>query len=78
MRIVDDINVAVEVVGGVHLYFDSFRKIMLKDIFVACLFKDGYTFTFNKGIEIYRNRSLIYNGWIQNDFILSNRRCTHN
>lgn len=48
----------------VHLYFDNFKKIILKDIFyapnfkrnfifVACLFNDCYTLTFNKGIAIH-------------------------
>lgn len=62
----------------VILHFDNFRKTVLKDVFylphfkrnliyIACLFNDDYSITFNKWIVIYKNRSLIYNGWMENN-----------
>lgn len=51
-------NVAAKLVGDIHIYFDNFRKtILIYDfylpcfkrnlIFVAFLYKDGLTMTFN-------------------------------
>ena len=71
-------EVLAESVGEVHLYFDDFRFIVLKDcfyipnfkrnlIFVACLINDGYSVSFNKSITIFKNKSLMCNGWLQNN-----------
>ena len=66
------------VVGDVHLYFDEFRFILLKDCFyvpsfrrnlisIASLIKDSYSIFFNKTVVIKKNKSFICSGWMQNN-----------
>ena len=63
LRTEDGTLVSATVVGDVHLYFDEFRFILLKDCFyvpsfkrnlisVACLIKDSYLASFNKTVVI--------------------------
>ena len=67
-----------EAVGDVHLYFDEFRFILLKDYFyvlnfksnlisVACLIKDSYSALFNKLVVIHKNKSFICSSWMDSD-----------
>ena len=70
--------VLAEAVGEVHLFFDDFRSIVLKDCFyvpsfkrnlisVACLINDGYTVSFNKSVAIQKNKSFIVRGTLVNN-----------
>ena len=63
LRTGDGNLVFAEAVGKVHLYFDEFRMIILRDCFyvpnfkrnlilVACLFKDSYYVSFKKKVVI--------------------------
>ena len=65
--------VLTEAVEDVHLYFDEFRFILLKDYFhvpnfkrnlisVACLIKDPYSVSFIKTVVIHKNESFICSG----------------
>ena len=73
LRTGDGSLVLAEPVGDVHLYFNEFRFILLKNCFyvpnlkrnlisVACLIKDSYSVSFNKTIVIRKNNSFIYSG----------------
>ena len=67
-----------EAVGDVHLYFDSFRFLVLRDCFyvprlkrnlisIAYLFKDSYSVSFSNKVVIRKNKSFICSGWMQNN-----------
>lgn len=73
MQIGDETNAAIEVVEDVHIYFYSFKNIVLNDILyvpnfkrnlilVSYLFNEGLTATFNNSIVIFRIRLLICKG----------------
>ena len=78
LRMGDGSLVLAEAVGDVHLYFDSFRFLVLRDCFyvprlkrnlisVACLFKDSYSVSFSNKVVIRKNKSFICSGWMQNN-----------
>jgi len=78
LRMGDGTLVLAEAVGDVHLYFDSYRSLFLRDCFyvpqfkrnlisVACLFKDSYSVSFNNKVVIRKNKSFICDGWMQNN-----------
>ena len=78
LRMGDGNLVLPKEVGEVHLYFDEFRMIILRDCFyvpnfkrnlisVACLFKDSYYVSFNKNVVICKNKSHICSGWMENN-----------
>ena len=76
-------------VGDVHLYFDEFRFILLKDCFyvpsfkrnlisVACLIKDSYLVSFNKTVVIKKKTSpLSVLDGCKIIYILLNLKCIH-
>ena len=89
LRMGDGNLLLAEAVGEVHLYFDEFRMIILRDCFyvpnfkrnfisIACLFKDSYYVSFNKKGVICKKKNLIsvVDGW-KIIYSLSNLRCTH-
>ena len=66
--------VLAEAMGEVHLYFDEFMVIILRDCFyvpnfkrnlisVACLFKDSYYVSFNKKGS-YLQKQISYLEWM--------------
>ena len=65
--------VSAEAVGDVHLYFDNYRSLILRDcfyvpkfkrnlIYVSSLFKDSYVVSFNEKVVIRKNKSFICSG----------------
>ena len=68
-------TVSAKAVGSIKLFFISNKFIVLNDVYyvpnfgknivsVACLVNNGFSFSFNNGIEIFRNDCLICKGYM--------------
>ena len=64
---------SAKAVGSIKLFFTNEKFIVLKDVYyvpefgknlisVACMVSNGYSISFDNGIEIYRNDCLICKG----------------
>ena len=71
LRTGDGSLVSAKAVGDVRLNFDSYRFILLEDVFyvlnfkrnlisVACLIKDSYSVSFSKTVVIRKNNTYVY------------------
>ena len=74
LRLGNETLVLVEVVGYVHLYFDEFKWIVLRNYFyvpnfrrillsVAFLFKYSYSISFNEKVIICKTNLISVVGW---------------